>query len=172
MSTFLRQARRGVAAGFAATAPMTLFMDAVHALLPRHEQNGLPPEHITARALAKTGVDADAAPGEHDSLSMVAHFAFGATAGSFYTPLAQRLRPHPILGGVAYGLAVWAASYLGWLPAASLYRSALREPARRNLMIIGAHVVWGAVLGAVTETFEHNDAEARTEKERDLCEPP
>lgn len=171
MSSFLKQTRRGAAAGFAATAPMTLFMDAVQALLPRHEQDGLPPEHITERALAKTGMD-HGAPGEHGSLSMLAHFAFGATAGSFYAPLAQRLRPHPILGGVAYGLAVWAASYLGWLPAAGLYRSALREPARRNLMIIGAHVVWGAVLGAVTDTFEHNGAEAGTEKERDLCEPP
>jgi len=52
---------------------------------------------------------------------------------------------------VGYGLVVWAGSYLGLLPAVGLHRPATREPAGRNGMMIGAHVVFGAVLGLLAE---------------------
>jgi putative membrane protein len=51
--------------------------------------------------------------------------------------------------GVAFGLGVWAGSYLGVLPAAGLYRSAADEPTERNAMMVAAHVVWGASLGLI-----------------------
>jgi hypothetical protein len=59
---------------------------------------------------------------------------------------------------VTYGLAVWSASYLGWLPAVGLYRSALDDSPRRNLLMLSAHVVWGACLGALTERVARDDS--------------
>jgi hypothetical protein len=52
-----------------------------------------------------------------------------------------------VLAGVGFGLAVWAVSYLGWLPAAGILSPATEHPARRNALMIGAHVVWGATTG-------------------------
>jgi hypothetical protein len=48
-------------------------------------------------------------------------------------------------------MGVWASSYLGWLPAAGLHPPAQREAAGRTAMTVGAHVVWGAVLGLLTD---------------------
>jgi uncharacterized membrane protein YagU involved in acid resistance len=52
-----------------------------------------------------------------------------------------------VVNGVAYGLGVWTASYLGLLPALGLLAPATEHPARRNALMIAAHVVWGASLG-------------------------
>ncbi len=46
-------------------------------------------------------------------------------------------------GGMAFGLAVWCGSYLGWLPAFNMRASATKEPAQRNAMMIAAHLIWG-----------------------------
>ena len=86
--------------------------------------------------------------------------------GAAYAPLAQHFRLPPVAGGIAYGLGVWASSYLGWLPATGLYRSPGREPKRRHAMMIGAHAVWGAVLGVLTDLMlddaaqEHSRAQS------------
>jgi hypothetical protein len=51
---------------------------------------------------------------------------------------------------MAHGLAIFGAGYLGWLPAAGLYRPAHRDMPERNAFNIAAHLVWGAGLGLLT----------------------
>jgi uncharacterized membrane protein YagU involved in acid resistance len=46
--------------------------------------------------------------------------------------------------GAAAGLAVWLASYMGWIPAVHILEPATRHPARRNALMIAVHLVWGA----------------------------
>jgi uncharacterized membrane protein YagU involved in acid resistance len=160
MASILQQACEGALAGFAATGPMSVFMAAAHEALPARQQTGLPPRQITDRALAKADLHDDVSETERQGITAAAHFAYGSATGAVYGLLAHALRPPPVLGGVAYGLAVWAGSYLGLLPATGLYRSATREPAGRNLMMIGAHVVWGAVLGLLADGLLENDSES------------
>lgn len=160
MGTVLDQACVGAIAGLVATGPMTAFMKGVHATLPPDEQTPIPPREITERATAMAGVRQELSDGERLGLSVAAHFAFGATTGAVYGPLAHHFRLPPVAGGIAYGLGVWATSYLGWLPAAGLYRSPGREPAGRHFMIFGAHVVWGAVLGVLTDQLSGEDKES------------
>ena len=74
--------------------------------------------------------------------------------------LAPCLPLGPIASGVGYGLAVWAGSYLGFLPALGLHPPATRESPGRNVMNIGAHLVWGATLGAVTDYLIGNGKSA------------
>jgi uncharacterized membrane protein YagU involved in acid resistance len=80
-------------------------------------------------------------------MRLLAHFGYGAATGALYAPLARALRPPAVPGGVAFGLAVWGASYLGLLPALGILRPATEHPPRRTALMIAAHVVWGAVLG-------------------------
>jgi uncharacterized membrane protein YagU involved in acid resistance len=141
---------------------MTAFMGAVHAALPHHEQSGLPPREITERVAAKAGIHHTLSEREHQGLAAVAHFAFGSAAGALYGPLAHHFRRAPIVGGVAYGVAVWAVHYLGLLPAAGLYRAPTREPARRHGMMIGAHVVWGGILGLIVDGFLDDNRRERS----------
>jgi uncharacterized membrane protein YagU involved in acid resistance len=140
----------GMLAGLSATGPMTVVMLIWHRLLPRHEQYPIPPYVITTRAVEETSasnlVDQES---ERVGLTVASHFGFGAAAGALYGLLADAL-PLPGPGkGTIYGLLVWAAYYLGILPATGLYRPPQAEPLRRHGMMIMAHVVWGLALGSL-----------------------
>ena len=80
----------------------------------------------------------------------VAHFLYGGATGALYT-LWQPVFPwrQTFSMGVAFGLLVWAGSYLFLLPALGLVESAYTEPWKRNLMMIGAHFVWGVSLAMI-----------------------
>ena len=144
----------GALAGCIATAPMTASMELMYRLLPQHEQYPLPPSEITTEITDQAGVREDLDTEEHVGLTLVNHFAYGAAAGAIYGPLAQRVPLPPALKGIAFGLVVWTVSYLGLLPAIGILRPATEHPARRNLLMILAHVVWGSVTGLVVQRLE------------------
>ncbi len=85
--------------------------------------------------------------------SVVSHFGYGAAMSALYTALTQQISLPPVLKGTLFGLAVWAASYLGWMPLADIPVAVPREPIRRNMMIL-AHIVWGSVTGVVADRLE------------------
>ncbi|HWG84942.1 MAG TPA: DUF6789 family protein [Deinococcales bacterium] len=143
---------RGGLAGLAATAPMTAFGLAALQLLPEREQYALPPEEITAEVAQAAGLDAVAAePTARRAASGVNHFLYGGACGAVYALTAARLPGSPLVKGCAFGMAVWAGSYLGWLPAAGILRPATEHPMRRNALMIAAHFVWGATAALVEE---------------------
>jgi uncharacterized membrane protein YagU involved in acid resistance len=90
-------------------------------------------------------------------LTIFSHFGYGALFGALYALSEQRLPMHSSLKGAFAGLALWAGSYLGWLPAMGILQSATRHPWCRNLLMILAHVVWGLTLGVMTQRLTEND---------------
>jgi hypothetical protein len=148
----------GAVAGFTATAPMTAVMAAAHQSLPRDERGGsLPPRQVTVRAADRVGLADDLDEPEKDALTTVAHFGFGAAAGAVYGLLVPRRPSSPVLSGVAFGLGVWAVSYLAALPALRLFRPPESQTAGQVGMLIAAHVAWGAALGVLTEETRGSD---------------
>src|SRR5688572_12520800 len=142
----------GALAGLTATGPMTALMVAAHEGLPAGQRYGLPPERVTANAARAMGAEEVAAERERRVwATLPMHFGYGAAMGAIYGAVAERVPGPAVVKGVGYGLVVWAGSYLGLLPAVGLHRPATREPAGRNGMMIGAHVVFGAVLGLLAE---------------------
>ena len=110
-----------------------------------------PPREITEKLLAKAGVREQLNETEHVGLSLLSHFSYGAAAGVIYAALARNISPPPLPAGIAFGLGVWAISYLGLLPAAGILRPATKHPPRRNALMLTAHVVWGSVLGLLVD---------------------
>jgi hypothetical protein len=137
----------GAAGGLLATLPMTIGMEAPFRRLPATQQHPLPPRELVDAV-------ADGAAKRHDSgrayTSLAAHFGYGMLTGALY-PLAGRgrLRRHPVLVGSTFGVGIWAASYLGWAPAAGLLAPATRHPRQRRWLMIAVHLVWGAVTGLI-----------------------
>lgn len=131
----------GLASGAAATLPMTLAMLALRSRMPREWFKTLPPRKITFNLLHRLGLARGLDRKNERRLVGLSHFGYGTAAGALYGLMPRRL-PGPL-----YGLAVWAVSYLGAMPALSLYRSAHRDPASRNSLMIAGHMVWGAFLG-------------------------
>jgi hypothetical protein len=161
----------GAAGGALATVPMTVVMTALRRELPGARRQEIPPRQITRRVLARAGV-AKALDSEQISAATYgAHVGYGAALGAAYPAFASRLDGPPALKGALFGLLVWGGSYLGWLPAAGILRSAVREPAGRNVMMIGAHLVWGAATALVFEALRGDASDARRSRRQAAAEP-
>lgn len=145
---------RGAAAGFAATVPMTVAMEALRTALPAEQHRRMPPREIVDRTIEKaadaTGEDANLDRGDRIALTTIAHFAFGAAAGAVYGA-AVGSRRTSALTGIAYGLAVWALAYGVGLPSLGLHPAATDDTKDRNEVLIASHVVWGATLGILSK---------------------
>lgn len=155
MDVMLARYLRGATAGLLATAPMTAVMFALHRRLPWWQKTPVPPEQITSRVLRTVGLK-KLNQKAHEPVTWLSHFGYGAAGGGLY-PLADRLmRALPLsaaLKGMIFGVLIWAGSYLGWLPAVDLMAPATEHPSERNIMIIAAHLAWGASLGALYDSW-------------------
>ncbi|MEX2168719.1 MAG: DUF1440 domain-containing protein [Pirellulales bacterium] len=146
-------AMHGAIAGLFATVPMTVVMKGIRQQLPFWQRGRLPPEQITMEMAEKIDIAKDLDRDERKALTLAGHFGYGAMSGSAYGAFAEQVRLPPMLGGAGFGLAVWAASYLGWLPVAGVRRSATQEPAGTNLMMIASHLVWGITTAHAYESL-------------------
>src|SRR5687768_4969227 len=82
----------------------------------------------------------------------ISHFGYGALCGALYGLgrkyfSGKRGSLNSVLVGSSFGLGIWGASYLGWIPAAGLRAAAKNQPSERVGMMILAHLIWGASLG-------------------------
>jgi len=144
----------GSLAGLIATVPMTLFMLAVQYLLPQWQQYALPPERFTDKIAKRIGLRKHMDKPQLLVASFVSHLGFGVAMGAIYGPL-TRIVPLPsVLKGTVFGLVVWLAVYLGWLPAIGMSEAATKQPIQRNTLMIVAHLVWGAGTGGVMTLLE------------------
>ncbi len=153
----------GAFTGLTATAPMTVVMEVLYRLLPRQQQYPLPPSEIIAVLNDTIDLEQHLDPSMHRAVTLVAHFAYGGVTGALYGALAGMMplpSISPLLRGPLWGLIVWSGSYMGLLPAVGVLRPATQHPAERNLLMITAHLVWGVVLGVLTERWQHHNQEA------------
>jgi uncharacterized membrane protein YagU involved in acid resistance len=149
----------GFIAGVVATGPMTVAMILWHRCLPHHEQYPLPPREITMKLARKTGLAERMSAEEKSAVTFAAHFAYGGAAGAVYGALSGSVPVAAVWKGVGCGLLLWIGSYLGLLPATGILHIATDHPARRNLLMIGAHIVWGAALGIVMQIFKEESGD-------------
>ena len=132
----------GAIAGIAGTMAMTSAMRRLHARLPEEQRYPLTPREI---------VDSAAAPPDEAAkdITTAAHFAYGAACGALLAAADPKMGKGK---GAAAGVAIWLASYMGWIPAVNLLKPATDHPARRNALMIAVHLVWGsATAGAMRE---------------------
>ena len=137
----------GAAAGTAATIPMTAFWEYMHARLPGEPPRPLPPREIVEAIAVKTGVSRELTETDAQNLALAGHFCYGAATGALFGLIAPRNAASATAAGALFGLGVWAASYLGWLPAAGLRQPVKYDPVDRTKLMIGGHIVWGVALG-------------------------
>ncbi|MDB5698045.1 MAG: hypothetical protein JWN69_849 [Alphaproteobacteria bacterium] len=146
---------------------MTSAMARLHRRLPRAQRYPLPPREIVETVAVRVGhpLDDEAAI----DAATAAHFAYGAAAGAVIG--AANVRPGAVAGAAA-GVAVWVASYLGWLPGTGILKPAALHPRARNMLMIGAHLVWGvATARAMRELVLARETMLRAGALRDARQP-
>jgi uncharacterized membrane protein YagU involved in acid resistance len=129
----------GGIAGFVGTLVMTSAMARGHRRLPSEDRYPLTPREIVDSTFDTLGIDPTNETAKDATLA--SHFLYGAACGA----LIAIADPKPSEGkGALAGAGVWLGSYLGWIPAAQILKPATDHPWRRNLLMIGVHLVWGA----------------------------
>lgn len=142
-----RDALAGAVAGFLATVPMTMAMEAMFRRLPRRERYALPPSQLTVRVIERGEMGRRLPRRPHTALTLGVHFAIGAAGGMVAGPFVRRLPlPRPLSGMLA-GIGVWATGYLVSLPSLGIMRSTTKWPASRRRLMLVAHLAWGGALG-------------------------
>ena len=132
----------GATAGLAATATMTGAL----ALAKAAGLLGEPPPHkLTRKILAVVGPRPKRGGLAHHVATLAAHVGYGVAMGMIYGLLPRRVSRVP--AGAAFGLAVWAGSYMGWIPKLGLMPPPSRDRPGRPTAMILAHLVYGATLG-------------------------
>jgi hypothetical protein len=122
---------------------MTSAMRRMHRRLPGSERYPLTPREIIDSGSKQLGVPLGQEAAK--DVTTAAHFAYGAAMGA----LIAAMNPDPTKRtGAAAGVAVWLASYMGWIPAVGTLQPATKHPARRNALMIAAHLVWGSSTAA------------------------
>ena len=149
MRGLVRAVVDGVGGGVAATVAMSVPMLAADkaGLMPEP-----PPEKITEDAMSAVGIEPeDRTERQENVVATVTHFAFGAACGVVFALVRRRLRLRvpAWVQGIPFGLGVWAVSYKGWVPALGILPPPEHDRPGRVRTMVAAHVVYGAVLGAV-----------------------
>lgn len=144
----------GFIAGVVATGPMTVAMILWHRRLPVSERYPLPPREITMKLAHGAGLSQRMSSEAKSAATLLAHFGYGGAAGALYGAVREEIPAPTLYKGIGFGLLLWAGSYLGLLPGTGILKAATAHPARRNLLMIGAHVVWGAATGAVADLLK------------------
>lgn len=163
--TPLRRMANGAVAGAVATVPMTATMLLIFRQLGPDDQAPLPPALLTGEA-SEAVLHRKPGRALHTALSLAAHFAYGAAIGALGGPLTRRLPVPGPLAGAVVGLGVWAMSYVVAMPSLGLLPPSGERPAGRRALLLTAHLVWGATLGAVMQALEPEQVEALGMTER------
>lgn len=140
---------RGAIAGTVATIPMTLVMARLFRELPESQRYPLPPRLIMENLSRRTPLRGLPNEATLTEVTLTAHFVYGAATGAIF-PYLERHSETNVLRGAVYGVGVWAASYLGWIPAAHILTPATHHPAKRNALMLLAHLVWGSALAGTS----------------------
>lgn len=144
----------GFIAGVVATGPMTVAMILWHRQLPASERYPLPPREITMKLARSVGISEQMTPEVRSAATLLGHFGYGGAAGAIYGAITDHIPAPTACKGVGFGVLLWAGSYLGWLPGTGILKIATSHPARRNLLMIGVHVVWGTATAYLTELLK------------------
>jgi uncharacterized membrane protein YagU involved in acid resistance len=82
---------------------------------------------------------------EEEEWAMAAHLAYSAGFGAIYALVRQRAdhAPAPVAGAL-FGLAVWGASFEGWMPALGIMPATTDLPMRKRAPDVMGHVIYGA----------------------------
>ena len=137
----------GAVSGAVATVPMTIFMEEMHRRLPGEPPRPLPPREVAEALAVKAGIRGDLGEVELQNLTLAIHFGYGALTGAMLGLMTPRQPAGAVAVGMVHGLAVWAGSYLGWLPKFGVRQPIDYDPPARTRLMVASHLVWGGVAG-------------------------
>lgn len=114
---------------------------------------------------ALTG-DPPRSPRKRRRLSTGVHWGFGLSMAATYALLRGRVPPPDLLGGLAFGAAVWAAADELLVPLLGLSRGPTAYPLGQHVHRLGAHLAYGLATSSATQLAGRMLDRPRSRRER------
>lgn len=152
----MKAAQIGAWSGIFATSTMTLGFLRFFKMLPYSQRSPLPPATLASETLQMVGLNQRLETDGRENAALISHYGYGVASGILYSLLPPSVRKSPILSGLGFGCAVWGLSYFGWIPVFGFRASGPKMPARRNLLMLAAHLIWGGTLGYAQAELRKN----------------
>ncbi|MFC4535232.1 DUF6789 family protein [Sphaerisporangium dianthi] len=154
VAAMIRNLVKGAVSGVIATGAMSAVMVA-------GDRVGLMGEHPPKRIARAVLPGPKHRPKKGEGvLGAVAHFAFGSACGGLFAAAVARREPRVPLG-VAYGLAIWAVSYQGWLPGMGILPPIHRDRPDRQAVMAAGHAIYGTALVLALNGLRRGDRSPR-----------
>ena len=173
----LKMCLLGLAGGVAGTAAMNLYMKGMQKVLKEkshlsREQSGRQTAEHDISIIGRQhrpGENAAVALGRiaytrlerrepddqtKSKLGNLVHWGYGTDMGGVYGLIRGRREKLDLLGGLAYGAALWAVGDELAVPLLGLAEGPKAHPASDHAETFGAHLVYGAATAAVTQLLE------------------
>lgn len=154
---------KGVLAGFAGTALMTAYQEAVSRARGRSATaEQLKEPRTWAEAPAPAQVAKKVSEGVFNKrvvkrqapvITNVVHWSYGAALGGAYGLAASRLQRSAAVQGLAFGTAVWGLAYASLAPL-GIYEAPWRYPAKALGIEFSYHLVYGLGVAAAFERLD------------------
>lgn len=151
MDRTLDDAVRGAVAGVVGGMAMTAMMKGVapHVLPADMRPEKIAPKKFVEWAEAEAGHPEALTEGQEKAAAMAAHLGYSALMGALFGLARRRADAAPIpLAGAAFGLAVWAVSFEGWMPALGIMQRTTEKPLKQWPAPLMGHVVYGTATAA------------------------
>lgn len=166
-----KRALAGMAGGAAGTAAMGLFMKAakraaggqnrqpqpkIHdiSLFGRKHEEGESATAALGRIAYQAVKDRKPDPETKNKLSEAVHWAYGVKLGAAYGFLRGRTGKGDLLGGLAFGAALWLIGDEIAVPLLGLAEGPKAYPVELHTQALGAHLVYGVVTAGTTQLVE------------------
>jgi hypothetical protein len=139
---------RGALAGAAGTAVMTLMMRKV---APKVVPEDMRPDEFVPKKAVEWAEEEAGRPhalteAQEMKAALGAHLSYGSSMGALYGLARSRMDGIPApLSGTLFGMAVWALSFEGWMPALGVAKPPTERSPKKVPMPIMAHLVYGAI---------------------------
>lgn len=92
---------------------------------------------------------------QEEKAAMAAHLAYSAAFGALYGAVRRKMDGVPApLAGAIFGLAVWKASFDGWMPALGIMPATTDLPMKKRPPDLMGHVVYGAATAVSYEAVQ------------------
>lgn len=152
MTTAVRGAAAGIAGGLAMTGAM--FQVAPHVLPADMRPSEFVPKRAVEWAEDQVGRPDALSDETAQRVAMGVHLSYSAGMGALYGLARKRIKdvPAPIAGAI-FGLAVWALSFEGWMPAAGIMERTTDQPVRKWPAPIMGHLVYGTATALAYEAL-------------------
>lgn len=156
MNTAGRGALAGIAGGLAMAGMM--FKVAPKVVPADMLSDGFVPKKAVEWAEAQVGRPNALTDEQAQKVAMAVHLGYSALGGALYGLARQKLEqkeehiPLPVAGAL-FGLAVWALSFEGWLPAVGIMKRTTDKPVKKWPAPIMGHLVYGTATALAFEAL-------------------